>query len=61
MTSDEQRVEPTEDGPLDHVPPHLRQRVSLTAEDGTQGYLLLADLVALGYVPDPDPTATKEW
>lgn len=49
------------DDSLNHIPPHLRVRVPYTPGDGTQGYIILGDLVALGYRADPDPDATREW
>ncbi len=49
------------DDSLNHIPPHLRVRVPYIPSDGTQGYIILGDLVALGYRTDPNPDATREW
>lgn len=51
----------TADSSLDHVPPHLRVRIPYDNGDGTQGYIILGDLVGLGYREDPDPEASERW
>lgn len=47
---------------VDHIPPHLRALVPFDgAGNGTQGLIGLADLVAAGIVPDPNPAASAAW
>lgn len=46
------------DDSLSHIAPHLRRRVPVEGPQGTEGYVSLADLVAHGILPDPDPDAS---
>lgn len=47
---------------LSHVPPHLRAQIPFDGTgNGTHGMLLLADIVAAGIAPDPNPEATAAW
>jgi hypothetical protein len=44
-----------------HIPPHLRTPVLVVNSGGGHGHIPLADLVAAGIFPDPDPAATAAW